>query len=249
MLKSLFLIAVLALLSIQTTKAQVVTLTEGIYNNVLLDTGTYTRATDCQGIPDVYIGVDPVLLPLATGMTVVAVITNVNAAQPNSFTTTTGPIAVGDTLPFDTTGSYPVYMTSAGSFSLEWRAVGIPTVSVEPHFCEFITLLTASACNNGFQLSTMNSVPQCSVEAPLGIHLPGLDAWDLYPVPASGPMKLVSRAGNIQWTQADLFDIQGRKLRSWTEGEEMSVEGLDAGVYFLKFEAQGQESVKRLSVE
>lgn len=249
MLRSLFLIAVFALLSIQSTKAQAITLTEGIYNNVLLDTGAYLRVTDCQGVPDVYIGVDPIILPLATGITVVAVITDVNAAQPNSFTTTTGPIAVGDTLPFDTTSSYPIYMASAGSFSLEWRAIGTPTVSVEPHFCEFSTLLTASPCNNGYQLATQNSVPQCSVESPLGIYQPGWETWDLYPVPATSTMKLIQRNGNAQWTHANLFDVQGKKLRSWEEGEEMSVEGLDAGVYFLKFGALGQEATKRVLIK
>ncbi len=219
------------------------------YNNLLLGNwGVTASPYGCTPDPDFNIVVDPNLVPYANGITLVAVITGLNNPQPMSTFTSYGPVAVGDTLPFDTTLSYPIWLYSGGNIDFEYRAVGVATEVNEAYHCDLEVSATLAWCNNNVILMP-TSTADCQVQ-PFNSISNGTDSgWELYPIPSHGPLRLAHKDGMTKWEQAELYDLEGRLLRQWGEGELLSTEGLNSGVYFLKFDALGEEYVLRTLVE
>ncbi len=217
------------------------------YNDIFLGDFMATGG-GCAPDPDYNITVEPTLVPYANGVTLVAVITGLNTTQPNSTYTSYGLLNVGDTLPFDTTLGYPIWLYSGGTIEFEYRAIGVPTEVGESYYCDLGIIATLGACNNNIILQP-NSTPDCEV-LPVNSIAEGLgQGWEIYPVPSHGPLRLNHEDGLTQWESVDLFDLQGRKLRHWEEAEEMSTSGLTVGVYFLKIQAMGEESIMRILVD
>ena len=224
------------------------TLMANTYNNLFLGDFSVGAIYSCPPDPDFSITLDQNLIPYVNGITLVAVITALNNPQPSSTYTTYGPVSVGDTLPFDTTTSYPIWLYSGGSIEFEYRAVGVPTEVGEAYYCDFEIFATLGWCNNNVILTPIAG-QDCQVLPFNSIAEGAGQGWELYPTPSHGPLRLSHKDGRTKWEQADLYDIQGRLIRHWEEGEMLSTEGLETGMYFLKFEALEEEFVMRTLVE
>lgn len=246
MLKKLYVFSLLLIAYGYSLSAQ--GLIANTYNNLLLMPFNVNSIASCAPDPDFSITVDASLIPYANGVEIVAVITSMNSPQPNSIYTSYGPLSIGDTLPFDTTLSYPIYFFAGGGIAFEYRAVGVPVEVGESYDCGLSAQATLGTCNNVVLLMGSSTL-DCEV-LPFNSIQDGADnGWELYPSPSQGPLRLAHKDGRTKWESAELFDLQGRLLNHWEDGEELSTDGLEKGIYFLKFESLGEESVMRVLVD
>ena len=248
MSKNFYVLFLLATAYCTSLNAQMPPIIANTYNNVFLGNWSVSGG-NCAPDPDFNITLGQDMVPFLNGVDIVAVVTNLTQPQPNSIQSSYGPMAVGDTLPFDTTLAYPVWMWAGGTIEFEYRAVGIPMETGEKYPCDLTVVATLAWCNNNVFLDDVYSNDSCEV-LPFNSVTDGAGmGWELYPIPSHGPLRLSHKDGQTQWEMADLYDLQGRQLRHWEAEDELSTAGLKTGVYFLKFQALGEESVMRVLVE
>jgi|GEM_PF-3913854 len=248
MQKKLYLLVGILVLLANTSSAQV-NLVAGTYNDVLLESFSSTSQAVCDTNPDFSMIVDSSLIPYVDGMTVMMVITGITQPQPNSIFTDYGPVSNGDIIPFDTAAAYEFFFPAGGSLQWELRAMGIPTTVGDTVPCFYEIQATLGFCNNtitlqpAFGSSTCEVMPNASLEDGRSL------GWEVYPNPSYGLLRLQHKDGISQWEAAELFDLQGRSIRKWRSGEEISTEGVESGTYFLKAYDQERPFVFRIIVE
>lgn len=246
MFKRFTLFALLLVCATSQIKSQ--SLAVGQYANVLLDSFTYWGG-NCAPQFDFQLFPDSVFMPVATGVDLYAVVTEVNTNMPNSLLSSYGVVATGDTLPFDTTHTYPFTFYSGGYVKIEYRAIGTPTIVGEGYHCSSELGLTLANCGNAAYLWPISPTPDCQVQPMNAIENPLGKGWELYPVPVREAFRLRHVDGLTTWTEVKLRDVQGRVLRRWKEGEMMMGNGLPPGVYLLEIDSPEGRSVKRFLIE
>jgi Secretion system C-terminal sorting domain len=63
--------------------------------------------------------------------------------------------------------------------------------------------------------------------------------WSVYPNPATTQVRLATDEWQVaQGLEAELFDVLGRTVAKWAGRDQVSVQHLSSGVYFLRFAGQ-----------
>lgn len=224
-------------------------LVEGQPANVLIDSLTYFSNAECPPDFDFELWPDSAFLPFATGVRLYAVVTDLSLQFPNSLSSSYGSVAVGDTLPFDTTRSYPFTFWSPGYVSIEFRAIGTPLVGGEVYPCGHELALTLAWCTNVAYLWPDSPPSTCQVQPMNSVAEALSGGWKLFPVPAAGRFQVRNADGISLWTAIDLLDLNGRRLRHWGEGEDLDASGLAPGMYLLALESASGRAVLRFLVD
>ena len=223
-------------------------LVQGVYVDAVIDSVSYYSSGYCAPQMDFELWPDSAFLPIATGVELYALVTDLNM-QFGYVASSYGNVAVGDTLPFDTTRSYPFTFAGIGNLTVQYRLKGTPTVPGEAYHCNHELALTLANCGNAAYLWTLDPNPACQVQPFNSISERLGRAWTLYPVPAQGSFQLRHEDGLTQWEQVVLRDLQGRKLRTWEAGEMLNAEGFARGVYLVEIDSPEGRTVKRLQIE
>lgn len=192
---------------------------------------------------------DSIYQPLATGVEIVVVIDSIDAPS-NSIIVSGNPVAVGDTIRFDTANFIPVYMFAGGQIGFTYRAIGTPTVVGEPVPCQFELAVTLAFCQNSVLLWGFdNPSGPCDVQTANSIEEARINSWTVGPVPAEGFLRVQHQDGYTQWQELQLLDLQGKVVASWQEGETPLIDGFSGGLYFLRIESEHAVHLERILIK
>ena len=223
-------------------------LVEGQPVNQSVGEFNYGAVTDCSTSFDFAWVLDSVLNPLATGLEVVVVIDSI-LAPPNSVYASGNPLAVGDTIRFDTSLSIPVNYFAGGSMKFDWRVFGTPTNVGEEYPCSLEVQATLGFCFNTIALIGYQVGDTCTVDVSNSVAPPRGTEWQISPVPAREVLRIAHPSGWLEWESVDLLDLQGRQIRHWQAGDRLEVLGIPAGSYFLRITSPEGLETRRILLE
>jgi hypothetical protein len=234
-------------LSSISAQAPIPQLQAGVYINDSLDFIDYylIKCKSSYGVYDVSVFIDTNLIPVASGVELKFVVTQLTTLPDSVYSTQNGILHLYDTLTFSLSkSSYTIYSTDTGLMRLKIIIVGTPTIPFETYHCQFSKLITLSNCMNG---SGIRGSQTCSVENFNGINEPQLELkFKLMPNPTSDYLDIldihsISSVSNV--TVFKLINLQGQIVQSEIlpanfKSKRIKVDKLSDGIYIWKVSDQ-----------
>ena len=197
----------------------------GQYVTDTLYDGVYSSIAFCTPNPDVTLTVDSSLFENVSGLNYHFIVTGVSA--PGIGSPSTGPFAVGDTLPLSPGVGHPVFFPNGGTLNYILQAYGTPLVANEVYYCDIGFLFTLGFCDNLAVFHPDSLGPQCLVGT-VGSVEPEAATVTFYPNPATDQIIL---DGTSEGSSYLISDLSGRTVQHGIVGQRIDVSDLPPALY------------------
>ena len=211
----------------------------GIYVNDSIQTLDYYFFGSCGNINDVEVYLNTNLIPVATGIELKYIVTQLTTAPDSVYSIQKGILHLYDTLTFSLNNPiYRFYSSVPGLMQLKLMLVGTPSVPFENYSCEFINLITLANCANHAGIIGLTN--QCSVDNFTKINESQfIKLITVKPNPACNYFEINSFSNLNKELEFCLFNLQGQlkykgPIISKFNSKIVNVEELSNGLYIWK---------------
>ncbi|MCG8332181.1 MAG: T9SS type A sorting domain-containing protein [Chitinophagales bacterium] len=195
----------------------------------------YGTIDACFPDPDVSLGVNSNLIPLASGLQIKLVIDEI-IPDTGVIGTDGGLLSVGDELFFnDTTLSYPIYFYyAAEEIKYSYIVTGIPNILGEEYYCGVDSAFSFANCSNWFEIYPESSIPNCQIMNASETSQVSVQQVKIYPNPVKETLEIKTTK---PIKKIKVYDLSGNLvLKESGRNNRVSVDFsyLQDGMYILK---------------